>query len=170
MPFEVEVQAHQVVFRIHDTRPDVIRALVALHERYLRTGLRVIVPVMPVVESVAFVVTETVVFHHVAHPFEVRDKHLLHIYVVVTPVTRTIPVLAVIIVTGSRTPACSRTRVLCRRLVPVRIHLVVPAYIRCIGIELTVLAKVHLRKVAPARPTRTVVNHDIRYHFRSRFM
>ena len=68
MPFQVKVQTHQVVFRILNTRPDIIRTLVALHECNLRTGMFVVVPVMPVVESVTFVITETVVFHHVAHP------------------------------------------------------------------------------------------------------
>ena len=164
VPFQVEIQTQQVVFRVHDTRPDIVRTFIALHEGDLRFRMFVVVIVMPVIESVTLVVTETVVFHHVTHPFQVGDEHLLHLRHVMRPIARTVPVLSVIVVTRSSAPTSTRPRVLFRRFVPIGIHLVVLAYIRCIRIELSVLAKVHLGEVAPSRPTGAVVDYDIGYH------
>ena len=166
MPLEVKIQRHQVIFRVHHARPYIVRTLVALHERNLRLRMFVVVIVMPVIESVTFVITESVVFHHLTHPFQICDEHVLHFRHVVTPVAGTVPVLTVIFITRSRTPAGTRTRcrIRSRRFVPLRIHLIVLAYIRSIRMEDAELTKVHLWEVAPRRPTRTVVDHDIGDH------
>ena len=159
MPFEVEIQSHQIIFCIHNTRPYIICAFVALHERNLRFRMSVVIPVMPVVESVTLVITETVVFHYITHPFQIRNEHLLHIHIVMTPVTRTIPVLTVIVITGRLTVTLTCIRIL--------IHFIVLADITLVRLECTVLTEIHLRKIAPTGPTRTVINHDICNHLRT---
>ena len=162
MPFQVKIQRHQVAVSAVDTPLDIIRPLIALHKRYLRTGMFIVVIVMPVIESVAFVITETVVFHHIPHPLKVRDEHLLHIHIVMTPVARPIPVLSIVI-TACRfavTSACVR----------VLVHFVILAYIRLVRMEDTVFAEIHLGEIAPTGPARAVVDHDVCYHFGARVM
>ena len=83
------------------------------------------------------------------------------------PVTCAVPVLTVVVVTCCSAPTRTRTRILCRRFVPFRIHLVVLAYIRCVRMEHAVLAEVKRREITPGAPPRTVVNHNIGHHFRS---
>ena len=115
---------------------------------------------MPVIESIALVISETVVMHHITHPFEVGYEHLLHIYIVMTPVTRAVPVLAIVHVARRSAVAVSCIRI--------EIHLIVRTDIRLIRIEHTILAEIHLIEIAPRTPVRTMVDHDIRHHFGTR--
>ena len=81
----------------------------------------IIVMMVPVVESVTLIIAESVVFHHITHPLEVSDEHLLYIHIIMRPITRTVPVCSVIVVTGRFTITFTRIRVF--------IHLIVLAYI-----------------------------------------
>ena len=156
MPFEVKIQTHQIPLRTVDTVLDFIRSRVALHKRNLRFGMFVIVPVVPVIEAITLVVPKSVVVHHIAHPLQVRDKHLLHIYIVMRPVTCTVPVIAVVHTTG-------RCSVTIARL-GIQVHFIILAYITCIRLEDTILAKIHLVEIAPRAHISTMVDHDIRHH------
>ena len=162
VPTRLEIQCHKVPVSLLDAPDDLVVTRVALHERDIRIGGLVVVVVVPVVETVTFVVTESVIFHYVPHPFQVCLEHVLYIHIVMCPVARTVPVVAVVVV--------ARRFAVALACIGIEVHFVVLAYIRCIRMKRSVLPEIQLRKVAPTRPALAVVNHNIRNHFRSGVM
>ena len=118
---------------------------------------------MAVMITLAIVITETIYFHLIAHPFEVCFKHIADVGIRVIPVTRSSIIglvsITVVISAGSETHTLRRSS---RCGV---IYLVRPADIRSVGNELAVRTEI----ITAGIPTPTalriaMVNHDISNH------
>ena len=159
VPPGIEVKRHNITIGLRNAPLDLIGVTIALHEGDAWAGCLVIVIMVPVVETVTLIITEAVVANFGSHPLEISLEHILNVHIVMTPVACAIPVGTIIFGAGSFTVviACGR----------IGIHLIVLTDIRSIGLELTIRRKVKFRESKPTISTCTVVDHDIRHHFRT---
>ena len=167
--FGREIKCHH----IHVTCTDCVLyilgiSVIILLKCDVRFGRLVIVIHMPVAITVTLVITPTVVFHHVLHPFEISLEHLLYLGIVMRPVAGCIPVRTVIRSRSSRiTPAVTRESI---HVIGGIVYLIVARDETRTRLEHAVLAEILRRHVAPARHCLGMVDHNIRHHFRAAVM
>ena len=159
--FSSKVKGHRVLISIFNTTPQRISiAIPIFHHCQICLAGTVIVIDMRIVEALAVIITETIILHHIRHPFRISAEHLTHLFIFVIPITcRSIvsfTSITIIFTTSSFTLATTRFRI--------AIHFIRIANPTCIWIEHTILSKILHIVVTPTRLVARMVHHHIGYH------